>query len=207
LLFIGIRFKERFAGSFLTWQDVQFFFLRFGDNIGVMATQPTLLAYCAAVLACLGGFGWFCWRLDRDTLRAASPAAQALSALLALLVAGWSVTLLRDEISVLKRHDAWLLGSLGDYGRPLAGFLATTGRTPQWTSVTDTTALANVCGADAASTGATAPADIVPSCRKASSTRPASRGCPMTQPARCSAPSMQTRSNSGRGPRLCGGTC
>jgi hypothetical protein len=48
MLLLGIEFKLRFAGSNLTVQDVRYFLLQFRDNVGVMASQPTLIVYLSA---------------------------------------------------------------------------------------------------------------------------------------------------------------
>ena len=63
LLLTCIGLKERFAGTTLTWQDFRFFFLQFTDNVDVMASQPTLLAYagvalCIAGLVCVLAWRW-----------------------------------------------------------------------------------------------------------------------------------------------------
>ena len=52
LLLTCIGLKKRFAGTTLTWQDIRFFFLKFDDNVAVMASQPTLLWF--AMLSPLG---------------------------------------------------------------------------------------------------------------------------------------------------------
>ncbi|HVE54256.1 MAG TPA: sulfatase-like hydrolase/transferase [Ramlibacter sp.] len=163
LLVVAIRLKERFAGAMLTWHDLKFFFLQFADNVGVMASQPTLLAYAAATLVVLGGLGWFCWRLDRAALAPATGAGQAAAALLAAALAVWSGTLLRAEVTALGRQDAWILGSLGDFGRPLSAFLATAGRVPSWAPPpADTTAFgARVQRRLASAPAAARAADIV----------------------------------------------
>lgn len=64
LLLASVDLKQRFAGSPLTWQDLRYFFLQFGDNVGVMASQPTLLLYAGGAIAAVAGCTWGVWRLD-----------------------------------------------------------------------------------------------------------------------------------------------
>ncbi|MEJ8838789.1 sulfatase-like hydrolase/transferase [Ramlibacter sp. AN1133] len=192
LLTIGIRFKERFAGAVLTWQDLRFFFLQFGDNVGVIASQPTLLVYCAAVLAGLAALGWFCWRLDRAAARASGPGGQIAAVLVALLLAGWGFHLLRGEIEALGRYDAWVLGGLGNYERPLSGFLATAARAPRWMppSVDTATFRQQVQRQMAAAPGAAEPADIVLFLQESQFNPATIDGCP---PALCRLDVFQPR--------------
>ena len=139
LLLAAIHFKQQFAGTPLTWQDVRFFFRQFTDNVGVLATQPTLLWYAGfavglAILACLLG-----WRWNPPGQQAGWPAPITAAALAALLIAH-SGGLLAQEASTLRAAGAWFVGE-GLIERPALAFFATSSLEPRWgVAAADTTA-------------------------------------------------------------------
>lgn len=139
LLLVAIRLKQQFAGTPLTWQDVRFFFRQFGDNVGVLGTQPTLVVYAGAavalaILGCVMAWRWH--PPGRPQSRSASAIAAALAA---VLVTG-STVLVAKEVSNLKAEGAWFVGA-GLDERPALGFFATASLDPRWSvEPADTTA-------------------------------------------------------------------
>jgi len=160
LLLAGVWLKQRFAGTALTWQDVRFFFRQFGDNVGVLATQPTLLLYAGlalglAALGCLAA-----WRWDRPGRRGADAGAVTAAALAGLLLAH-SAGLVAQSVRTLRDSGAWFVAE-GLLERPLLGFFATVSLAPQWTiPPTDTTDFRHDSQALVSAATAERPADIV----------------------------------------------
>ena len=75
----------------LTWHDLKFFFLRFADNVGVMATQPTLLrAIPQRCWPVWPGWAGSVWRLDRAAILAADRRGQWVPRCWPMLLAAWS---------------------------------------------------------------------------------------------------------------------
>ena len=136
LLLTGIRLKQRFAGTTLTWQDIHFFFLQFADNVAVMASQPTLLAYAGgavglAVLACVLAWRW------NPPGHPASRLPRAVTALLGAPLIALCAGLVATKASQLSTAgDAWIVGE-GQLGRPVLTFFATAFLEPRW-EVADT---------------------------------------------------------------------
>lgn len=130
LLLAAISLKQRFAGTLLTWQDMTYFFRQLGDNVGVLGTQPTLLAWAAGALAVAGGSAVAAWAWNppgRPVGRAAPWAAAVLAAGLLAHQAG----LLAQGVSSLATSGAWFVAT-GLQDRPLIGFFATRALQPQW---------------------------------------------------------------------------
>jgi len=177
LLLAGIRLKQQFAGTPLTWQDVRFFFRQFADNVGVLATQPTLVGYAVAALglAVLGCV--IAWRWNPPSRRVGWPAPVTAAALAAILVAH-SGGLFAKEVSRLSASGAWFVGE-GLLERPALAFFATARLEPRWgVQAADTTAF----GQDSrklVSTGRQAPpADIVVFLQESQFNPAALDGCP-----------------------------
>ena len=139
LLLTGIHLKQQFAGTSLTWQDIRFFFRQFADNVGVLATQPTLLLYAGfavafAVLACV-----LAWRWNPPGRQAGASAPIVAAALAAILVAH-SGRLVAQEVATLRAAGAWFVGA-GLLERPVLAFFATVSLDPRWgVQAVDTTA-------------------------------------------------------------------
>jgi len=131
LLPAGIGLKERFAGTPLTWQDIRFFFLRFHDNVDVMASQPTLLAIAGggvgvALVLCV-----LAWRRS-PMRRPASARGPWIAAIVALLLVAHSGEIVAWKAAQLSAAgDAWVVGE-GQLGRPILTFFATASLEPRW---------------------------------------------------------------------------
>ena len=160
LLLAGVRLKLRFAGTPLTWQDVRFFFRQFADNVGVLATQPTLLLYAGSflVLALAGCLAAWRWNPPgRPVGRSAPIAAAALAALLVAHGAG----LIVQGASTLSRSGAWFVAD-GLLERPLLGFFATAFLQPRWeVPAADTLAFRQDSRGLVSASDGSRPADIV----------------------------------------------
>jgi hypothetical protein len=162
LLLAGIALKKRFAGTVLSWQDVEFFLLQFGDNVGVLATQPTLLLYatlalCVCLAVCVAG-----WRWDRAG-RAPGYLPQHLVVVVAsVLLAGWSGSAVLREARQLAARGAWNVGESLAF-QPLSGFFSTAWIKPRWTlPAADTTPFRQHATQRPTATGRPGgPADIV----------------------------------------------
>ncbi|TWO69654.1 sulfatase-like hydrolase/transferase [Caenimonas sedimenti] len=121
----GGYLKEQFGGSFLTWQDLRYFFREFNDNIAVAATQPTLLVYIAAVVATIAIGGVLMWKVDgRFALRQARPMPRWPVAVLALLITAWSAELLSDHGQLALRRGVWTWSERWR-DRPVSTFVST----------------------------------------------------------------------------------
>ena len=160
LLLAGVRLKLRFAGTPLTWQDVRFFFRQFDDNVGVLATQPTLLwsAGLVVVLALAGCLAAWRWNPPGRAVGASAPiAAAALAALFVAHGAG----LIVQGVSALGASGAWFVAD-GLLQRPLFTFFATASLQPRWNVPdTDTLAFGQHSRGQVSSGDGSRPADIV----------------------------------------------
>ena len=160
LLLAAVRLKLRFAGTPLTWQDIGFFFRQFDDNVGVLATQPTLLwsAGSALVLAFAGcAVAWRWNPPGRAVGRTAPIAAAALTALLVAHGAGLVV----EGVSRLGASGAWFVAD-GLVERPLFAFFATASLQPRWeVPATDTAAFRQGSQGLMSAGDGSRPADIV----------------------------------------------
>ena len=179
LLLAGIRLKQQFAGTPLTWQDVRFFFRQFADNVGVLVTQPTLV-WCAvaalgfAILAC-----FMAWRWNPPGRRVGWQAPIAAAALAALLVAH-SGGLFAKEVTKLSTSGAWFVVE-GLLARPALAFFATASLEPRWSvEATDTTAFRHDSLKLLSSGGKTTPADIVVFLQESQFNPATIAGCPAT---------------------------
>jgi hypothetical protein len=181
LLLLAIEGKQRFAGTLLTWQDLQFFFLRFADNVGVMASQPTLLLYAAVGCAAVGLAGCVCWRLDAGTGSAPRLRWRVMAFGISLALIGWTVADLRREAAVLGGQQVWMVAERSLQGsRPLSRFLATAMLSAQWTPrASDTSEFgARVAQIRNSSGGADRPADIVVFLQESQFNPATISGCP-----------------------------
>jgi hypothetical protein len=179
LLLAGIRLKQQFAGTPLTWQDVRFFFRQFADNVGVLATQPTLVWYAAGALGLAIGGCFMAWRWNPPGRRVGWPAPIAAATLAALLVAHSGV-LFANEVSKLNAEGAWFVGE-GLHDRPAVAFFATASLEPRWdVEYTDTTAFRQDSLKLVSVEGDTTPADIVVFLQESQFNPVALAGCPAT---------------------------
>jgi Sulfatase len=138
LLLAAVVLKKRYAGSPLTWQDVQFFFQQFSANVGVLASQPNLLLQAALVLLGLTAVVVLGWRLDRRA--AAIPLARTTVAAvcaLAFVLTGWGAwDVVRQAQQV--QHGGALVVGVGnapdneDLADPLTRFVAAAFFRPVW---------------------------------------------------------------------------
>jgi hypothetical protein len=180
LLLTGIGLKERFAGTTLTWQDMRFFFLQFNDNVGVMASQPTLL-WCAggaSVLATLACF--LAWRWNPPG-RPAGWLAPATAAILAVLLIAHSGGLVARKASRLSTAgDSWVIGE-GQLARPVLTFFATAFLEPRWeVGAADTRAFRRESQTLLSGGAMPGPADIVVFLQESQFNPAAIAGCPAT---------------------------
>jgi hypothetical protein len=164
LLITSIRMKERFAGTLLTLRDMEFFFLRFRDNVGVMASQPTLLAYLGLAGVGIGAVAWASWRLDARAGTHVSVPLRIAGTSMTLLLAAWNSHELRGEALALAGRPPWSLAErdLGD-PHPLARFVSSALLKATWVPPSHETAgfAQHVAGLQAAPRVAGSPADIV----------------------------------------------
>jgi hypothetical protein len=160
LLLAGVRLKLRFAGTPLTWQDLRYFFRQFDGNVGVLATQPTLLWSAGAVILLALACCIAAWRWNppgRAVGRTAPIAAAALAALFVAHGAG----LIVQGVSELSTSGAWFVAD-GLVQRPLVGFFATASLQPRWdVPATDTLAFGQDSQGRVSSGDGSRPADIV----------------------------------------------
>jgi hypothetical protein len=176
LAFAGIEAKRRFAGTTLVWADLQFFFADFTGNLGVFASQPTLVAYAAAGLVAAATLVIFCWRWDAQAARQVGPRARWLAPVLAVGVSAWSAQALSAEAAELRGGHMSFLDSPH---RPLARFLATTRMNPAWEPHrVDTSAFRQLVAQRQAQRPAAAPADIVVFLQESQFNPRTLRGCP-----------------------------
>ncbi|MFL6629934.1 MAG: sulfatase-like hydrolase/transferase [Vitreoscilla sp.] len=126
-----IGLKERFAGTPLTWQDLRFFFLRFHDNIDVMASQPTLLAIAAGAVAVAVVLSMLAWRWSPPGRRAGGRGPLVAVVVAVLLIAHSSDIVARKAARLSAAGDAWVVGE-GQLRRPILTFFATASLEPRW---------------------------------------------------------------------------
>lgn len=157
---LAIEMKQRFAGTPLSWLDLQFFFAEFLGNVGVFATQPTLVVYAAGALLLLAGVAVGGWRWDVRGGRRGTIGARCAAAALSLAAVGWCVHDLAQSSLQLHKRGVFVVEL---HPLPLARFLATTHVVAAWqprhADTTQFGALAQKLRAVVAP--ATAPADIV----------------------------------------------
>ena len=160
LLLAGVRLKLRFAGTPLTWQDVRYFFRQFGGNVGVLATQPTLVAVALAIVvlalaACVAAWRW------NPPGRAVRPWAPIAAAALAALLVAHGGGLVVQAVSALGTSGAWFVAD-GLAQRPLFAFFATASLQPRWAvPAVDTRAFRHDSHGQVAGGDGSRPADIV----------------------------------------------
>jgi hypothetical protein len=160
VLLASVRLKLRFAGTPLTWQDIRFFFRQFEDNVGVLATQPTLLwsagfVVVVAVACCLLAWRW------NPPGRAVGLAAPVAAAALAALLVAHGAGLIVQGVSELGESGAWFVAD-GLVERPLFAFFATASLQPRWeVPAADTRAFRHDSQALLSAGDGSPPADIV----------------------------------------------
>lgn len=127
LVLAGIRLKMQFAGSALTSQDLRYFFLQFRDNIGVMASQPTLVAYAAGGGVVLAAAAVAAWKLDtRLWGRTGRNAITWLVIPYSVILVLWASALLAQQGREAMARGAWSWGEYSHF-RPLSTFVSTAG--------------------------------------------------------------------------------
>lgn len=128
LIVLATELKLRYAGSQLTWQDLRYFFRQFGDNVGVMWTQPNLLWRAGAALALLAALLVGTWRLDTRLgpwrTPPGTPWQRRVQPLLALALAAASFAWVVDAVQQATRRPAWALAQARVHD-PLSSFFAT----------------------------------------------------------------------------------
>jgi hypothetical protein len=110
LLLFSVAMKYRYSGSVLTWQDVRYFLQQFSDNIGVMASQPTLVAYSGVALLVAVAAGAAAWRLDRlrhAERRRGFIAGPHLVRALSLVLLVWCAVALDDAAAAQSLKYTW----------------------------------------------------------------------------------------------------
>jgi hypothetical protein len=176
LLLAGIHLKQQFAGTPLTWQDIRFFFRQFSANVGVLATQPTLLLYAGAAVAAALLAGLAAWRWNPPG-RPVGGSAPLLAAALAALLVAHAGGLFARAVTGLRTAGAWFVGE-GLVQRPVVGFFATISLEPQWAGRAVDTAAFRDDSRALMSAGATAPADIVVFLQESQFNPATLAGCP-----------------------------
>jgi phosphoglycerol transferase MdoB-like AlkP superfamily enzyme len=125
ILTLAINLKFMFAGSILTLQDLHYFALEFHDNIGVMASQPTLVAYISVTAIAFPMLSIWLWRQDSWTTEAHithSGRTEWIVKGFAALGALWCTAALSQAATVASATSAW------DFGRtdqPISTFFST----------------------------------------------------------------------------------
>ena len=133
VLLAGVHLKLEFAGTRLTWQDLRFFLLEFGDNVTVLGSQPTLLLYAGLVLLVLAGFLYAAWASDAGAAVVA-PQARWLTAVLALVLAAWNGHVLEVGATRLRQLGQWNTGLVAQIPSfPFARFLESVAIRTAWT--------------------------------------------------------------------------
>ena len=179
LLLTGIHLKQQFAGTPLTWQDIRFFFWQLADNVGVLATQPTLLLYAGAalglaILGCLIGWRW------NPAGRQLSRSAPIMAVALASILVAHSGTLVAQEVLRLRTSGAWFVGE-GLLERPVLAFFATVSLGPRWgVAAADTTAFRRDSLGLLSAGDQAKPADIVVFLQESQFNPATIAGCPAT---------------------------
>lgn len=178
-LAVATRVKLRAAGSVLTWQDLRYFLMRFDDNVGVFATQTTLVIYALAAIGVTGAAMVLAWRMDRH----APPRSLASRTLLQwapiVVMVLWCANDLHDSTLRVKQMDAWRMGQ-GSVAKPVTTFLSTVDMAPmaRFTRA-DTAGFAQaVRRAEAAGAAGTRPADIVVFLQESQFNPQSLAGCP-----------------------------
>ena len=178
LLPASIALKERFAGTPLTCQDIRFFFLRFHDNIDVMASQPTLLAIVAGAAAVAVVLCVLAWRWRPRGRRAGRGGPWAAAVLAVLLVAHGADIVARKAARLGAAGDAWVVGE-GQLRRPILTFFATASLQPRWqVPAVDTAAFRGEGRKLVSSTAAGPQANIVVFLQESQFDPAAIAGCP-----------------------------
>lgn len=178
LLLTCISLKKRFAGTTLTWQDIRFFFLKFDDNVAVMASQPTLLWFAGGALGLAALACHLAWRWSPSSGRAGRPGA-ATAAILAVFLIGHSGYIVARKASALTAAgDYWVIGE-GQLARPILTFFATASLEPRWqVDAADTTAFRLDSRKLVSGAGVARPADIVVFLQESQFNPATIAGCP-----------------------------
>lgn len=164
MLLVAIHLKRVFAGSILSWQDVRFFFSRLGDNIGVLASQPTLALYSVAFVAVLGLVLAAAWRWDGQPPPATQRAGPLLASVLAVGLVAWSGVALGESVRHIRNLPIWaVVGPSALLSHPITQFLSTASMKPVWEPRTTDTRVfqRGLASAGPAVSAAEAPADVV----------------------------------------------
>jgi len=188
LLFVlGLHLKMQFAGTRLTWHDLRFFFQAFADNLGVMASQPTLLLYAAAALLVLVALLAVTWVWDQRSRPAAAPRTPWLAMALSLTLATGAASSVASEIVQLRGLRDWVWSDpAGSTVQPFSRFISTALMVPAWQEPSaDTTQLALNAKRHAAASRDTRRADIVVFLQESQFNPEALADCP---PALCRLP-------------------
>jgi hypothetical protein len=179
VLVVGTQVKLRVAGSVLTWQDVHYFLLRFRDNVGVFASQPTLVTYGVGATAAMVAAMFLAWRLEGPAAPQTLGIRTLLRWLLPLVLVLWCANELHDSTRRIQRMDAWKIGQISIH-RPVSTFLSTLDMDPraQFTRA-DTAGFAQaVRTAETAGAPGTRPADIVVFLQESQFNPQSIAGCP-----------------------------
>jgi hypothetical protein len=132
LLVAGTEVKLRLAGSVLTWQDLRYFFLQFEDNVGVVASQPTLVMAGLAASLVIAAAITLAWRFEAPAIHRAPAVRLLLRAVLPVLVVLWCAHGLDQAARRVKKLDAWMMGQKSPNQR-VSTFLSTLDMTHQAT--------------------------------------------------------------------------
>jgi hypothetical protein len=191
LLVAAVVFKKRYAGSALTWQDMQFFFAQFRANVAVFASQPNLAWQAAAVLGMAVILVALTWRWDRRV--AAMPLARGAAIVLpacAAVLVGLAAYDLHGQVQLLARRSVIQLGDVpraDGFAYPLTRFFATAALRPAWQAPFADTAAFRSEVARHLGGGEARPADIVLFLQESQFNPRVIEGC---EPALCESPAF-----------------
>lgn len=182
LFLVIVRLKYQFAGSVFTSQDVRYFFAQFNDNIGVMASQPTLLIYSGLAIFALAVMMVITWRLDRSIAGVERRQVRNMryaSRAIACGTAFWFVLPMGEAGERLSRMSVWRISEV-HLNQPISTFLSTIYLKPvPLYQKTDTQHFAHdVQGLSAQVASVSRPADIVVFLQESQFNPLAIQGCP-----------------------------
>lgn len=189
ILVSAVDAKRRHAGSPLTWQDLTYFFRELDDNVGVMASQPTVLMYTGVAVVVAGLCLWVAWRVDARS-KSAQDALASASRLRILVARSLPVAALAISVLALWQVNAYAYGGLrgawyfseSKVATPVSSFLATRQLAPvamnEMVDVSDFAEAVRKRMAADAKAAAQSPADIIVFLQESQFNPAAIAGCP-----------------------------
>jgi hypothetical protein len=125
LLMFSVRLKYDFGGSALTWQDLRYFFMQFGDNVGVMASQPTVVAYGTAAILAFACATAVLWKYDGNGVTPGTAHTRLyFMRVVPVLLAFWCGSALETAAKRLSDRSPFSLSEAAE-PMPVSKFLST----------------------------------------------------------------------------------